>query len=111
MPFDSALFAKNVYDLVQLVPKGKVSTYGIIARALLEPNRSRLVGWALNNCPESVPAHRIVNCRGILTGRHFFGGDRMQMLLKEEGVLVRDNKVHDFKNYLWDPIINLSCGA
>lgn len=110
MSFDSHRFAVDVYALVRLIPKGSVSTYGALALALLEPNRSRLVGWALNRCPDGVPAHRVVNRNGVLTGRQFFGGDTMQVLLKEEGVEVVDNKVKDFKNVFWSPIEDLSCG-
>lgn len=109
MRFDSRQFAQNVYEIVRLVPPGRVTTYGAIARALVEPGRSRLVGWALNNCPADVPAHRVVNRNGVLTGRQFFGGDRMQMLLKEEGVEVIDNKVHNFKQFLWEPMKDMKC--
>ena len=109
MSFDSQQFSEDVYALVRLVPRGRVCTYGAVAKALLEPSRSRLVGWALNRCPDDVPAHRIVNRNGVLTGRQFFGGDTMRVLLKEEGVAVKEHKVVDFKNVFWSPIEDLSC--
>ena len=109
MSFDSHRFALDVHALVRLIPKGKVSTYGAIAHALLEPSRSRLVGWALNRSPVDVPAHRVVNRNGVLTGHQFFGGDKMQALRKEEGVEVVENKVKNFKHVFWSPVQDLSC--
>lgn len=107
MEWDKAEFVEQVYEIVRLIPKGRVTTYGAIAKALEKARQARLVGWAMNRCPEDVPAHRVVNRSGVLTGRAFFGGDRMAMLLREEGVVVTDNKVNDFKTAFWDPLLEL----
>jgi len=107
MEWDKAEFVQNVYEIVRLVPSGRVTTYGAIAKALEQARQARLVGWAMNRCPDDVPAHRVVNRNGVLTGREFFGGDRMAMLLREEGVAVTDNKVDNFKTTFWDPLLEL----
>ncbi len=96
-------FYEEVYDLVRLIPKGRVSSYGLIAKALGRSGAARQVGYALNRCPEDVPAHRVLNRKGLLTGKHHFVGDRMQQLLEAEGLRVKENQVEDFENYLWDP--------
>lgn len=105
MEWDKKQFAEDVYAIVRLIPKGRVTSYGAIAKALSEARKSRMVGHAMNRSPEDVPAHRVVNSNGILTGREFFGGDRMAILLREEGVLVKDNKVRPFKQFFWDPLL------
>lgn len=97
-----------VYDVVRLIPKGRVTNYGAIAR-YLGTNSSRMIGWAMNACHgiDDVPAHRVVNRIGVLTGKHHFGGNRMQELLENEGVTVVNDKIVDFKNLFWDPNIEL----
>lgn len=105
--FDKELFAQQVYEITRLIPKGRVTSYGAIAEALEEKRRVRMVGWALTQCPDDVPAHRVVNRNGVLTGRAFFGGNRMQELLKEDGVDVLENKVKDFKKIVWFPLLEL----
>lgn len=107
MEWDKAAFVENIYAIVRLVPVGRVTTYGAIAKALERAQNARMVGWAMNRCPDNVPAHRVVNRTGVLTGREFFGGDRMAMLLREEGVQVTDNKVTNFKEVFWDPLLEL----
>lgn len=107
--FDRVVFAEQVYEITRLIPKGRVSTYGAIAEALEQKRRVRMVGWALNQSEEGVPAHRVVNRNGVLTGRMFFGGTRMRDLLELEGVEVNENKVLDFKNVFWDPLLEMDC--
>ncbi|MEX2590116.1 MAG: MGMT family protein, partial [Chitinophagales bacterium] len=108
MPPEPTFFEK-VYDLVRLVPKGRVTSYGAIAKAIGSAKSSRMVGWAMNNSHREmppVPAHRVVNRNGLLTGKmHFRHPDQMQKLLEKEGVKVADDKVVDFKNKFWDPLI------
>lgn len=97
-------FFEKVHQLVRQIPEGRVSTYGAIARCLGAPQSSRMVGWALNGCPPDVPAHRVVNRLGMLSGKHQFPGqDTMQRMLEAEGILIEDDKVVDFKSLLWDP--------
>ncbi|HHH54126.1 MAG TPA: MGMT family protein [Bacteroidetes bacterium] len=99
-------YFENVYDLTRKIPRGKVTTYGIIA-TYLELGSARMVGWALNksfSSEFSVPAHRVVNRKGELTGRnHFPAPDMMQRLLEAEGIQVEDNKIVDFEDLLWYP--------
>jgi len=100
-------FFNRVYQVVKLVPSGRVTTYGAIARYIGSPQSSRMVGWAMNNChihPEYLPAHRVINRNGLLSGKHHFGGPRvMEELLESEGVKVLDDKVVDFSTLFWDP--------
>jgi methylated-DNA-protein-cysteine methyltransferase-like protein len=95
-----------VYAVVRLVPPGRVTTYGAIA-GFLGLGASRMVGWALNllmTGVHDVPAHRVVNRKGELSGRHHFSPpSRMQQLLEQEGVVVENDQVRDFKSLLWDP--------
>lgn len=94
-----------VYSVVQLIPRGRVSTYGAIAN-FLALGSARMVGWALNKSftGHSVPAHRVVNRKGELSGRvHFPTPTMMQQLLEQEGVVVEDNVVKDFEQLFWDP--------
>lgn len=104
---DSDDFFEKVYSVTRLIPFGKVATYGAIAAAIGSPGAARMVGWALNKSLTQtpfVPAHRVVNRNGILSGKHYFGGSTtMQELLKNEGVDVVDDKVVDLKSVLWDP--------
>jgi len=94
---------EHVYQVVRLVPYGRVTTYGAVARYLGSAKASRKVGWAMNGCCESVPAHRVVNRKGLLTGKSHFGGDNMQKLLEAEGVRIENSKVVDFELLFWDP--------
>ncbi|WP_010177778.1 MGMT family protein [Aquimarina agarilytica] len=99
-------FFERVYDVVLLVPYGRVTSYGAIANYLGAPKSSRMVGWAMNAAHSrlDVPAHRVVNRQGLLTGKHHFPGTNlMQQLLESEGILVEDDKIIDFKNKFWDP--------
>lgn len=101
---------EHVYQVVCLVPYGRVTTYGAIARYLGSAQSARMVGWAMNACHQytvSVPAHRVINRQGLLTGKHHFGGDHMQHLLEAEGVKVENNKVVEFERLFWDPNIEL----
>lgn len=99
-------FFEKVYELVRQIPYGKVTTYGLIASALGMKKSARMVGWALNasHGKEDVPAHRVVNRNGILTGKfHFQGTNLMQQLLESEGITVENNQIVDFEKYLWQP--------
>ncbi len=99
-------FFDNVYEVVKLVPPGKVTTYGLIARYIGAPGASRMVGWAMNNAhslPSVIPAHRVVNRSGVLTGKHHFGNNIMQELLEGEGLVVENDRVVSFDKCLWDP--------
>jgi len=87
-----------------------VTTYGAIARYLGSAQSARMVGWAMNACNQCstpVPAHRVVNRQGLLTGKNHFGNDNMQQMLETEGIQVENNKVVDFGRLFWDPIIEL----
>lgn len=103
-------FFQNVYDVVRLIPKGRVTSYGAIANYLGAKRSSRMVGWAMNASHEmpDVPAHRVVNRVGLLTGKHHFSEpNRMEQLLNEEGIKVVDDKIIDFKSIFWDPMTEL----
>jgi methylated-DNA-protein-cysteine methyltransferase related protein len=106
MKADESFFEK-VYEVVRKVPEGKVTTYGAIAAFLGTRMSARMVGWAMNKChvhPYPVPAHRVVNRNGLLTGKHHFGGpDIMRQLLESEGVKIENNAISDFKKHYWDP--------
>ncbi len=105
-------FFENVWEIVRLVPYGRVTTYGAIAKYLGTSSSSRMVGWALNksfNIVNDVPAHRVVNRFGMLTGKHYFGtSDLMKQLLEAEDIKIEDDIVVDFKAKFWDPAVNLS---
>jgi len=100
-------FFKLVYDTCRLIPYGRVTSYGAIASYLGSPGAARMVGWALNKChteSEFVPAHRVVNRLGLLTGKHHFRGkDIMQEFLESEGIIIDENKIVNFENLFWDP--------
>jgi len=104
-------FFELVFHVVRQIPKGRVTSYGAIAAALGAKSSSRLVGWAMNGCRRvrpKVPAHRVVNRQGLLTGKiHFSPPEQMQQLLEKEGVKVMDDKVVDFKKKFWDPAVEL----
>lgn len=102
---------KTIYDIVRHVPKGRVTTYGAVAAAMGAKSGARLVGYAMNSCrgvKPKVPAHRVINRNGMLTGKHHFETpDRMQELLEKEGIKVIDDKVVDFQKLFWDPVKDL----
>jgi len=97
-------FRQLVFDAVCLIPEGRVTTYGAIAAAIGHPTRARAVGQALKQSKGDIPAHRVVNSVGRLSGKAFFGGNRMEALLTKEGVLVENDKVVDFRTLFWDPL-------
>ncbi len=104
-------FYQNVFEVVRQIPAGRVTSYGAIARYLGTAGSSRMVGWAMNLSHHQeiyVPAHRVVNRNGLLTGKiHFDSPDQMQELLENEGVIIEDDQVVDFKTLFWDPMIEL----
>ena len=105
-------FFEKVYEVVRLIPYGKVTTYGCIANYLGAVKSSRMVGWAMNNShnqTQEVPAHRVVNRKGLLTGKHHFGGTNlMQQLLESEGIIVVENQIQELEKDFWDPMKELS---
>jgi len=106
-------FFQQVYQVTKLIPLGKVTTYGSIANYLGTPKSARMVGWALNalnasNSDNYVPAHRVVNQNGLLTGKHHFKGTNlMQQLLENEGIEIQNNKIMNFSVVFWNPLIEL----
>jgi len=103
-------FYHSVYEIVQRIPEGRVTTYGAIAKALGSPQSSRMVGWAMNasHSLENVPAHRVVNRNGLLTGKmHFTPPERMQTLLEAEGLTVINDQIVSFEKHFWDPFLEL----
>ena len=105
-------FFEQVYAVARLVPKGRVTSYGAIGKYLGTAKSARMVGWAMNGAhlvKPKVPAHRVVNRMGLLTGKHHFGTPtRMQELLEKEGIKVKNDQVQDFKKLYWDPMVELS---
>mgnify|MGYP003709051527 CR=1 FL=1 len=103
-------FFEKVYDVVVLIPYGRVTSYGAIAKYLGAAGSARMVGWAMNasHTQPGVPAHRVVNRKGLLTGKHHFSGTNlMQQLLESEGVEVVDNQIQNFEKLFWDPMREL----
>jgi methylated-DNA-protein-cysteine methyltransferase-like protein len=104
-------FFEMVYQVVRLIPEGRVTSYGSIAKYLGAARSSRMVGWAMNashSQKEYVPAHRVVNRNGFLTGKHHFKNPfEMQQLLEAEGIEIKDDKIINFKEHFWDPTIEL----
>lgn len=102
-------FFDDVYAVVRLIPEGKATSYGAIAKYLGMKGSSRMVGWALNSPPDlNIPTHRVVNRNGLLTGKHHFGGqDEMKMLLEKEGVKIEEDIIIDFDKVFWDPSVEL----
>ena len=104
-------FFQNVFDVVRLIPRGRVTSYGAIAKYLGTGGSSRMVGWAMNashHVKPKVPAHRVVNRNGMLTGKaHFETPTKMQELLAKEKIKVKNETVLDFEKLFWDPVIEL----
>lgn len=99
-------FFTKVYEVVLQIPYGRVTSYGAIAKYLGAAKSARMVGWAMNASgkDDSIPAHRVVNRKGILTGKHHFQGTNlMQQLLENEGVEIIDNQIMNFESLFWDP--------
>ena len=100
-------FFEKVYEVVRNIPYGKVSSYGAIAKYLGTAGSSRMVGWAMNSAHgriPAVPAHRVVNRNGLLTGKmHFHSLTLMQELLENEGIKIKEDQVQNFKKLYWDP--------
>ena len=100
-------FFERVYRITRQIPEGRVTTYGAIARCAGAPGSARMVGWALNNTysrEEFIPAHRVVNRNGLLTGKHHFHGPEvMQELLENEGIQVKNDRIVNFSRVFWDP--------
>ncbi|WP_457617055.1 MGMT family protein [Lutibacter sp.] len=103
---NSANFFDKVYAVAKQIPYGRVTSYGAIAKYLGTARSARMVGWAMNashNNP-TVPAHRVVNRKGLLTGKHHFDGTNlMQQLLESEGITIKENKIQKFNAVFWDP--------
>ena len=104
-------FFSDVYAVARLIPYGRVTSYGAIAKCLGSAQSARIVGWAMNDShqqTEYVPAHRVVNRNGLLTGKQHFGNSNtMKQLLENEGIKIEDDKIIDFEKYFWDPIKEL----
>ena len=99
-------FFERVYAVARQIPYGKITSYGAIAKVLGSARSARMVGWAMNASHnlEDVPAHRVVNRKGLLTGKHHFEGTNlMQQLLESEGIKVVDNQIVDFDKHFWEP--------
>ncbi|WP_430928190.1 MGMT family protein [Polaribacter marinivivus] len=100
-------FFEKVYDVARKIPFGRVTSYGAIAKHLGAVRSARMVGWAMNNSHNQeieVPAHRVVNRKGLLTGKHHFDGTNlMQQLLENEGIVVIDNQIQDLDKVFWNP--------
>ena len=103
---DNSNFFEKVYAIVQQIPAGRITSYGAIAKCIGSPQSARMVGWAMNasHNRRDVPAHRVVNRKGLLTGKHHFEGTNlMQQLLENEGIVVIENQIQNFEEIFWDP--------
>lgn len=104
-------FFERVYEVAKQIPQGRVTSYGAIARFIGSPGAARMVGWAMNQChrhADFVPAHRVLNRNGLLTGKHHFdGANLMQELLENEGAIVEGNRVINFSEMFWEPMEEL----
>ena len=104
-------FFSLVYEVARQIPKGRVTSYGAIAACLGTKSSARMVGWAMNGCHRvkpKVPAHRVVNRNGLLTGKHHFNPPGiMEELLKKEGIMVKNDQIVNFKKHFWDPVEEL----
>ncbi|MGJ8658818.1 MAG: MGMT family protein [Cellulophaga fucicola] len=110
MAADNQNFFERVYAVAEQIPFGKVTSYGAIAKYLGAARSARMVGWAMNasHLKDEIPAHRVVNRKGLLTGKHHFDGTNlMQQLLENEGVVVIDNQIQELDKHFWDPFIEL----
>lgn len=100
-------FFNRVYDITRLIPQGRITSYGAIARYLGSGQSARMVGWALNASHTGsglIPAHRVVNRNGLLTGKHHFGNSStMRQLLENEGLIVENDRIVNFREKFWDP--------
>ena len=108
---DKESFFQDVYEVAKLIPKGRVTSYGAIAAYLGVKRSARVVGWAMNGAvaKHDVPAHRVVNRIGLLTGKnHFPTPTLMEELLEAEGIQVKNDQIVDFEKFFWDPIQELS---
>jgi methylated-DNA-protein-cysteine methyltransferase-like protein len=105
-------FFEKVFEVVKLIPIGRVTSYGAIAEYLGTKGSSRMVGWAMNGSHRStanIPAHRVVNRNGLLTGKHHFGGPEiMKQLLESEGITVENDQIVNFDIYFWNPATELN---
>ena len=104
-------FFQRVYEVAAQIPFGRVTSYGAIAKYLGAARSARMVGWAMNGSHnmDHIPAHRVVNKAGLLTGKHHFGGTNlMQQLLESEGIEVIENQIQNLEKHFWDPIAELS---
>jgi methylated-DNA-protein-cysteine methyltransferase-like protein len=104
-------FFERVYEVTRMIPYGRVTTYGAIASYLGAPGAARMVGWAMNQShtsPQYIPAHRVVNRVGLLTGKHHFeGSNQMQELLENEGAVIVENRIINMAKLFWDPMEEL----
>jgi methylated-DNA-protein-cysteine methyltransferase-like protein len=104
-------FFEDVHDVARLIPEGRVTSYGAIAKYLGTGMSARMVGWAMNasfSAEPTVPAHRVVNRQGMLTGKiHFSPPEKMQIMLEKEGVRVENDCIIDFQKHFWDPMVEL----
>ena len=110
MAVENQNFFQKVHEVAKLIPYGRVTSYGVIAKYLGAARSARMVGWAMNasHAMEDVPAHRVVNRKGLLTGKHHFEGTNlMQQLLESEGIKVVDNQIQDLDILFWDPFKEL----
>ena len=109
---EESSFFEKVFDVVKLIPPGKVTSYGAIAAYLGSKGSARMVGWAMNSSHtrlQDIPAHRVVNRNGLLTGKHHFGGPGvMRQLLESEGIKLIDDQIVDFEDVFWDPMKELA---
>lgn len=99
-------FFERVYEIARKIPYGRVTSYGAIAQKIGATRSARMVGWAMNACHDldDVPAHRVVNRKGLLTGKHHFQGTNlMQQLLESEGIVIKENQIQNFEQVFWNP--------
>ncbi|MDR2906447.1 MAG: MGMT family protein [Bacteroidales bacterium] len=107
-PIEKEAFQNAVYDIVQLIPVGRATSYGAIAKAIGFSNLSRMVGKAMSQCPADIPAHRVVNSQGVLSANDAFGiFGKMQQRLEAENVTVQNNRIQNWKIIFWDPMKEL----
>lgn len=106
---DREKLERGVYDIVNLIPRGRACSYGAIAKAAGYPTMARLVGRLIGECKnKSIPAHRVVNSQGVLSGKEAFGKEgEMQLLLESEGIIVKDDRILNWKSVFWNPIAEI----